>query len=163
MENISTSSIAVPLPVPLANVTTPSTTKGKRNTIPKLSAAEASKLPGAIAPVVKKTETGFIYSILFVFPETAPGWSAIEANKVHAFAIQLDTQATAKGLGGVTSVGIADGSFGVTLTLAVSGNQTSNGDPAAKVFAELEDFLGSAKGTTYKAKVNGTTIVHGVL
>jgi len=143
--------------------TSAAVTKGKRRTIPKLSAAEASKLPGAIVPVAKKPEPGFVYSILFGFPITEPTWSATEASTVHGFASQLDVESNAKGLGGVTSVVLANGNFDVTLTLIVTGTPASNVDPAANALAELKEFLSTASGTPYKVRVNGTTITPGVL
>ena len=165
MENSMQASPAVQVPASSANATTPAATvtKGKRKTIPRLSAAEALKLPGAIAPVVKKAEPEFVYSLLFCFPSAASGWSSVEANKVHGFASQLDVQATANGLGGVTSVSVSDGSFDVTLTLTVIGTPASDADPAAKAFAVLEELLNTVAGTPYKAKKNGTTIVPGVV
>jgi hypothetical protein len=135
----------------------------KRNTIPKLSAAEASKIPGATPPVVKKDVPAFIYSFVFVFADATSCWSAAGSARVHTFANQLDAQATAKGLGTVTAVVVADGSFDVTLTLTVAGKPASNGVPAEKLLIELSDFLSTASGTPYKVKVNGTTITPGVL
>ncbi|HUW00241.1 MAG TPA: hypothetical protein VMV88_08795 [Gallionella sp.] len=137
--------------------------KPRRNTIPKLTAAEASKIPGAIAPVVKKKEMALIYSILFAFPGTGKTWSAVEGTKVHDFASQADKEATAKGLGGVTSVALADDKFEVTLALFVDAKPISNADPANRLLVELEDFLGTVQGTPYKIKVNGTTIAPGVV
>jgi len=164
MENATQVVTATPVgPVTSIQANSAVVTKAKRNTIPKLTAAEVSKLPGAILPVAKKAEQKDSYYLLFEFNATAQVWSGAGVTKVHDFASQVDKEATAKGLGGVTSVVVADDNFEVTLALFVDAKPTSNADPANKLLVELEDFLGTVQGTPYKIKVNGTTIANGVV
>jgi len=141
------------------------TTKGKRNTIPKLSPSEASMFPGVNTPVVKKVESEFTYSILFCLPVNGQIGTKAELGKVHEFAGQLNTAANDNDLGSVTSISVTDGIAEVALTLTVEEKPANPGIPASNAFTELKDFLGEAtllnQGATWKAKVNGTTIVDG--
>jgi len=142
-----------------------------RRRIGKLTADDIAAFPGATPPPVKKVEPDFTYYLVFNIPVTAPLGTPSEAAHVHDFAYQLDMQAKAKKVGEVISVGVADGVFTVVLKLGVNGPQTNHGAPAKNTFTQLKDFLGNAvqlkpglagKPASWKAKVNGTTIIDGV-
>lgn len=164
MENATQVVTATPVgPVMAVQANSAVSAKPKRKTIAKLTAAEASKVPGAILPVTKKIEQKDRYYLQFESNATAQVWSGAGVTKVHDFATMLDKEATAKGLGGVTSVALADDKFEVTLALFVDAKPISNADPANRLLVELEDFLGTVQGTPYKIKVNGTTVAPGVV
>lgn len=138
--------------------------------IKKLTAAEIGAFPGAIAPHEKTVEPDFAYFISSHLPVTGCFGTPNEAAQVHDFAYRLDTQAKAKGVGAVTSVSVANGLFDVVLTLSVTGEQASYGAPASNAFTLLKEYLSAApqlhqgtaeKQATWKAKVNGTTILEG--
>jgi len=130
MENATQVVTATPVgPVMAVQANSAVAAKPKRKTIAKLTAAEASKLPGAILPVVKKFEQKDRYYLLFAFPGKGKTWSAVEGTKVHNFANQVDKEATEKGLGGVTSVVIADDNFEVTLALIVDAKPITQRKP----------------------------------
>lgn len=159
MENATQVVTATPVgPVTSVQANSAVATKPKRNNIAKLTLAEASKVPGAFLPVATKIEQKDRYSLWFEHNAMAQVWSGAGVTKVHDFATMLDKEATAKGLGGVTSVALADDKFEVTLALFVDAKPASNADPANKLLVELGDFLGTFQGTPYKIKVNGTTI-----
>lgn len=152
------------------NTTDTSNGKLPKRRIKKLTAAEIGNLPGAVAIVEKKVEPDLAYYLFFFLPVTGPVGSVTEANQVHDFAYQLDVQAKAKDVGAVKSVGVTDGLFEVVLQLSATGEQSSYGAPATGAFTKLEEFLKGAvqlshgpagKPATWKAKVNGTTIVVG--
>jgi hypothetical protein len=141
-----------------------------RRRIGKLSEADLAAFPGADMTPVKMVDPAYKYYIVFNIPATGTFGTPTEASQVHDYAYQLDTQAKAKAVGSVTSVGVANGSFDVELKLDVAGEQEKHSAPAAGAIAKLQDFLGNAaqlkkgpagKLATYKAKVNGTTIVEG--
>ncbi|GEM_PF-2701683 len=136
----------------------------------KLSAAEISAFPGAIVPAEKKVEPDISYFIFFNIPASNVFGTASEAAQVHDFAYQLDAQAKAKDIGAVMSFSVAEGLFEVVLRLSATGEQITHGTPAANAFTQLNSHLSSAivlkpnaagKSATWKAKVNGTTIISG--
>lgn len=136
-----------------------------RRRIKKLTPTEIADFPTAIAPPVKKVEPEFVYYIHFNLPVSEPIGTAAEKNDVYQFIDHLDSRAKEKHIGAVTSVSVNDGLFEVVLTLNVTGEQEKHGAPAADALTQLNDFLIAApqlkKGGTWKAKVNGTTIVSG--
>jgi hypothetical protein len=150
---------------------TPEVPKQKtRRRIGKLTAADLAAFPGADMTPIKKADPDYKYYIEFKVPVTGIFGTPTEVGQGHDFAYQLDAQAKAKGVGSVSSVGVADGIFDVELKLDVAGEQEKHSTPAAGAIAKLQDFLGNApqlkqgpagKQATYKAKVNGTTIVEG--
>jgi len=151
-------------------ITPEAPTKKVRRRIPKLSAADIAKFPGATPPPEKKVEPDFSYFIKYSIPATANLGTLTEAGQVHDFAYQFDAQAKVKGVGAVSSVGVMNGIFDIVLKLNSTGEETDHGAPAANAFTLLNDFLGNAallkkgpagKPASYRALVNGTTIVEG--
>lgn len=154
----------------IANTTPDAPKQKSKRRFKKLTADEITSFPGAVAPPEKKVEQATAYFIFFNLPVTAPLGTPSEVAQGHDFSYQLDTHAKAKDVGGVTSVGIADGHFEVVLKIATTGEQTSHGAPASNAFTQLKDYLSLApqlnqgpagKPATWKAKVNGTTILEG--
>lgn len=130
----------------------------------KLSADEISAFPGAITPAEKKVEPDISFSIIFSFLLTSTFGNAYDATQIYDFASKLDTQAKTKSVGTVTAVKTENGISDVVLTLLTTGEQSSYGAPAVAAFKELDDYLRSSltgKSATWKAKVNGTTIITG--
>ena len=144
--------------------------KPPKKRIRKLTAAEIFNLPGALAAPEKKVEPDLAYFIIFMLPVTGLIGTTAEAAQDHDFAHKLDEQAKAKDVGAVMSVGVSDGVFEVVLKLTATGEQPSHGAPTINAFTQLKEFLDAApqlkpdssgKHATWKAKVNGTTIVDG--
>lgn len=142
--------------------------KSKRR-FKKVIVTDTSKFPGLINTPAK-VEIGDSYFIFFNVPVTAPIGTSLEAGNVHNFASHLDTQAKAKGVGAVTSVGVNGGIFEVVLKLATTGDQIIPEKPAENAFEQLKDYLSTAtvlttgpvgKPATWKGKANGTTILEG--
>lgn len=142
--------------------------KSKRR-FKKVIVTDTSKFPGLVNTPAK-VEPGDSYYILFNGTVTAPLGTSLEAGKVHDFASQLNTQAKAKGVGAVTSVGVSDGIFEVVLKIVTTGDQIIPEKPAENAFEQLKDYLSTAtvltqgpagKPATWKGKANGTTILEG--
>lgn len=135
-----------------------------------MTAEEKAAFPTAITTPEKIVVPDISYSLLSIIPVTGPIGTTLEAGKVYDFANQLDTHAKAKDVGAVISVSVENGKFVVGLRLSTTGEQASHGAPAANAFTKLKDFLSTStlltqgaagKSATWKAKVNGTTILEG--
>ena len=138
--------------------------------IKRLTAEEVRDLPGANPVLEKLPEPELTYYLIFIFSVTGPIGNPTEANQVYDFANQLDTHAKSKNVGSVMSIGAANGLFEVVLKLSATGEQANYGVPATNAFMVLKDYLSTedllkhgpaGKPATWKAKVNGTTIVDG--
>lgn len=155
-------------------VSTPSLpTKGTKRRFSKLSGndLDLGMFPGVTTPTPKKVVEGGSYYIYFSIPVTGAIGTAVESGKVHVFASELDAQAQADDVGNVASVTNAGGKIDIVLKINTTGVQTNHGVPASNAFAKLKAYLDGAtvlsqgvvadKPASWKAKVNGTTILEG--
>ena len=145
--------------------------KGTKRRIGKLTAAEIEGLPGVNPTVVKKVEPDISYSLYFTVPVSGGVGNQMEAGQVHEFALPLNMHAQAKGVGEVSAINFSNNQAEVVLKLSAQANpMTSHAIPVAHAFTQLKEYLDMApllhqaalgKVATWKAKVNGTTIVDG--
>jgi len=144
--------------------------KAKKQRFKKLTGDEIADLPGANLATVKAVASGPTYFIYFAVPISELVGSVIEANQVHAFVDHLDAQAKANKVGSVANIAFGSGSAEIILKLDATGLQPSPGAPVSHAFVQLKQFLNSAlvltqdysgKRASWKAKINGTTIVDG--
>jgi len=147
-----------------------STSKVKKPRFKKLTGAEVADLPGVNSATLKAVEPDLTYFIYFAVPLTDLVGSVTEANQIHDFAYKLDVEAKANKVGSVTTVAFGSGSAEIVLKLEATGPQPSLGAPVSHAFVQLKQFLNSAlvltqdysgKRASWKAKINGTTIVDG--
>ena len=136
----------------------------------KLKGDEVKGFPGVDLAQVKSTTVEDVYYMYFILWLSSLVGNPDEAASCYSFADELDGQAKAKSIGEVSSISMANGVCQVELRLSVTGKPEKTSIPAANAFAQLKDFLGNSallkvgptgKPATWKAKVNGTTLIDG--
>lgn len=136
----------------------------------KLKGDEVKDFPGVNLANVKAVTVEDIFYMYFVLGLLSLIGNPDDIARCLRFAHELDVQVKAKGIGWVSSISIANGECQIVVTLSVTVKPEKSSTPAANAFAQLKDFLDNSallkagptgKPATWKAKVNGTTLIDG--
>ena len=139
--------------------------KKTKRVIEKLSLDLIKDLPGAIAAPEKKVERDQYFMQIHRKLSGQIG-NPVEMTQGHEFATLFDTKAKTKNVGSVISIGVENSIFEIVLKITTTEKPANNAVPINNVFAQLKEDLDAAQflhqgDATWKAKVNGTTVVEG--